>query len=242
MSIPRKRRSTGKVTIADVAQLAGVGTMTVSRALRTPEQVSDKLREKSKRQCMSWAICLISPPARWRLPPHTIAMVVPNLAEAGCSEMFAGLQQILQPAGYQIMLAESQHRVEQEEKLLETLLASNIAAAILLSVEHSTTVRQWLKNASIPVMEMGAIRSDPIDMNIGIDNVAAMYELTEMLIQRGYQNIGLLCANQEQWIFQQHLHGWYKAMLRHHMSPNRVINAALPPNFSTGASQLPEFY
>lgn len=46
MSIPRKRRSTGKVTIADVAQLAGVGTMTVSRALRTPEQVSDKLREK----------------------------------------------------------------------------------------------------------------------------------------------------------------------------------------------------
>jgi hypothetical protein len=52
-----------------------------------------------------------------------------------------------------------------------------------------------------------------------------------MVIQRGYQNIGLLCANQEQWIFQQHLQGWYKAMLRHHMSPNRVINAALPPTF-----------
>ncbi len=34
---------------------------------------------------------------------------------------------------------------EQEEKLLETLLASNIAAAILLSVEHSDTVRHWLK-------------------------------------------------------------------------------------------------
>ncbi|RCJ54988.1 LacI family DNA-binding transcriptional regulator, partial [Klebsiella pneumoniae] len=46
MSIGKKRRSTGRVTLADVAQLAGVGTMTVSRALRTPEQVSDKLREK----------------------------------------------------------------------------------------------------------------------------------------------------------------------------------------------------
>ncbi len=33
-----KRRSTGKVTIADVAQLAGVGTMTVTRALRTPNR------------------------------------------------------------------------------------------------------------------------------------------------------------------------------------------------------------
>lgn len=65
MSLTRKRRSTGKVTLADVAQLAGVGTMTVSRALRTPEQVSDKLREKLKLPCRNWVICLILPPARW---------------------------------------------------------------------------------------------------------------------------------------------------------------------------------
>ncbi|HGC4889939.1 TPA: LacI family DNA-binding transcriptional regulator, partial [Escherichia coli] len=233
---------TGKVTIADVAQLAGVGTMTVSRALRTPEQVSDKLREKIEAAVNELGYMPnLTASALASASSHTIAMVVPNLAEAGCTEMFAGLQHVLQPAGYQIILAESRHRLEQEEKLLETLLASNIAAAILLSVEHNSTVRHLLKNASIPVIEIGAIRTDPIDINIGIDNVAAMFELTDMLVQRGYQNIGLLCANQEQWIFQQHLQGWYKAMLRHHMSPNRVINAALPPVFSTGASQLPEF-
>ncbi|HCN4864896.1 TPA: LacI family DNA-binding transcriptional regulator [Escherichia coli] len=242
MAITRKRRSTGKVTIADVAQLAGVGTMTVSRALRTPEQVSDKLREKIEAAVNELGYMPnLTASALASVSSHTIAMVVPNLAEAGCTEMFAGLQHVLQPAGYQIILAESRHRLEQEEKLLETLLASNIAAAILLSVEHNSTVRHLLKNASIPVIEIGAIRTDPIDINIGIDNVAAMFELTDMLVQRGYQNIGLLCANQEQWIFQQHLQGWYKAMLRHHMSPNRVINAALPPVFSTGASQLPEF-
>ncbi|HBL6503147.1 LacI family DNA-binding transcriptional regulator [Escherichia coli] len=242
MAITRKRRSTGKVTIADVAQLAGVGTMTVSRALRTPEQVSDKLREKIEAAVNELGYMPnLTASALASASSHMIAMVVPNLAEAGCTEMFAGLQHVLQPAGYQIILAESRHRLEQEEKLLETLLASNIAAAILLSVEHNSTVRHLLKNASIPVIEIGAIRTDPIDINIGIDNVAAMFELTDMLVQRGYQNIGLLCANQEQWIFQQHLQGWYKAMLRHHMSPNRVINAALPPVFSTGASQLPEF-
>ncbi len=242
MSLTRKRRSTGKVTLVDVAQKAGVGTMTVSRALRTPDQVSDKLREKidaavSELGYMpNLAASALASASSW-----TIAMVVPDLAEAGCAEMFAGLQQVLQPAGYHIMLAESRHRMELEEKLMETLLASNIAAAVLLSVEHSDSVRQWLNNAAIPVMEIGAIRSDPIDMNIGIDNAAAMYDLTHLLIQRGYQNIGLLCANQEQWVFQQYLQGWYKAMLRHHMPPNRVINAAEPANFSTGAAQLPEF-
>ncbi|MFK3660310.1 LacI family DNA-binding transcriptional regulator [Scandinavium sp. NPDC088450] len=242
MSLTRKRRSTGKVTLADVAQLAGVGTMTVSRALRTPEAVSDKLREKIEAAVQELGYMPnLQASALASASSWTIGMVVPSLSEAGCSEMFAGLQQVLQPAGYQIMLAESRHHLEQEEKLLETLLASNIAAAILLSVEHSDTVRHWLSNSSIPVMEIGAKRTDPLDMNIGIDNVAAMFELTQTLIHRGYQNIGLLCANQEQWIFQQHLQGWYKAMLRHHMSLDRVINAAEPPTFTTGAAQLPEF-
>jgi len=242
MSITRKRRSTGKVTLADVAQLAGVGTMTVSRALRTPEQVSDKLREKIEAAVSELGyVPNLAASALASASSYTIALVVPSLAEPGCSEIFAGLQQVLQPAGYQIILAESQHKPEHEEKVLETLLASNIAAAILLSLEHSETVCSWLKNASIPVLEIGATRSDPLDMNIGVDNAAAMFELTDMLIRRGYKNIGLLCANQEQWIFKQHLQGWYKAMLRHHQSPARVINAAAPPTFSTGAAHLPEF-
>jgi len=46
MSDTKKRRSTGQTTLFDVAKYAGVGTMTVSRALRTPDKVSDKLRQK----------------------------------------------------------------------------------------------------------------------------------------------------------------------------------------------------
>lgn len=242
MSINKKRRSTGRVTLADVAQLAGVGSMTVSRALRTPEQVSDKLREKIE-EAVSQMGYLPNQAASSlaSASSNTIAMIVPSLSESGCAEMFAGLQKVLQPAGYQIMLAESQHRMEREEKLLETLLSYNLAAAILLSVEHSANVRQWLDNLTIPVLEIGALTDSPIDMNIGIDYVEAMFQLTQTVVAKGYQNIGMLCANQEQWIFQQHLQGWRKAMLKAHMSPHRVINAAEPACFSTGAQQLPEF-
>jgi DNA-binding LacI/PurR family transcriptional regulator len=242
MSINKKRRSTGRVTLADVAQLAGVGSMTVSRALRTPEQVSDKLREKIE-EAVSQLGYLPNQAASSlaSASSNTIAMIVPSLSEAGCAEMFAGLQKVLQPAGYQIMLAESQHRIEREEKLLETLLSYNLAAAILLSVEHSANVRQWLDNLTIPVLEIGALTNSPIDMNIGIDYVEAMFQLTQTVVAKGYQNIGMLCANQEQWIFQEHLQGWRKAMLKAHMSPHRVINAAEPASFSTGAQQLPEF-
>ena len=62
-----------------------------------------------------------------------------------------------------------------------------------------------------------------------------------MVIKRGYQKYRPAVRQPGTVDFQQHLQGWYKAMLRHHLSPNRVINAAMPPSFSTGAAQLPEF-
>ncbi|MFQ1017544.1 LacI family DNA-binding transcriptional regulator [Gilliamella sp. BG7] len=42
----KKRKSNGQIILFDVAKYAGVGTMTVSRALKTPERVSNKLRGK----------------------------------------------------------------------------------------------------------------------------------------------------------------------------------------------------
>ena len=242
MSIIRKRRGTGRVTIADVAQLAGVGTMTVSRALRKPEQVSDKLRDKIEAAVQELGyLPNLAASSLASASSYTIAMLVPSLLEPGCAEMFAGLQKVLQPAGYQIMLAETRHSPEREEKLLETLLAYNLAAAVLLSEEHSDNTRNWLIGANIPVIEIGAICEDPVDMNIGINIAQAMDLLTQTVLDKGYQNVGLLCANQEHWLFQQYLQGWHKAMLRNHMSPHRVINAAEPAAFSTGTQQLPEF-
>nr|VUD29247.1 transcriptional regulator [Raoultella sp. NCTC 9187] len=242
MSLTRKRRSTGKVTIADVAQLAGVGTMTVSRALRTPEQVSDKLREKIEAAVQELGYMPnLAASALASASSRTIAMVVPNLAEAGCSAMFAGLQQVLQPAGYQIMLAESQHRLEQERSCWKRCWRRTLRPPFCSALNIATPSRHWLNNASIPVMEMGAMRADPIDMNIGIDKRCRHVRAHRNAHPSRLSEYRPAVRQTEQWIFQQHLQGWYKAMLRHHMSPNRVINAALPPSFSTGASQLPEF-
>ena len=93
MSLTRKRRSTGKVTLADVAQLAGVGTMTVSRALRTPEQVSDKLREKIEAAVQELGYMPnLAASALASASSRPIALVVPNLSQAGCSVVFAGME------------------------------------------------------------------------------------------------------------------------------------------------------
>src|SRR5689334_17378709 len=44
----RNRRNTGSVTLADVAKLAGVSAITISRALNTPERVSPETLKQVK--------------------------------------------------------------------------------------------------------------------------------------------------------------------------------------------------
>ena len=53
----------------------------------------------------------------------------------------------------------------------------------------------------------------PIDMNVGVSNFDAGYQLTRHLIERGHRNIGFLCARQEQWMLRQRMQGWQKALL-----------------------------
>lgn len=121
MSETRKRRSTGNVTLADVAKQAGVGTMTVSRALRTPDLVSEKLREKI--QQVVDELGYIPNKAAGALASaesYSIALILPSLVEKSCANFLPNFQHTLNKAGYQLLLGYSGYSVEQEEKLLCT--------------------------------------------------------------------------------------------------------------------------
>ena len=90
----RKTPQHGSGDLNDMAQLAGSGAMTVSRALRTPSWWRPTRCESASRR--RWMNSAISPPGGGALASatsQTIVVTVPSLAERACGDMIAGLQQ-----------------------------------------------------------------------------------------------------------------------------------------------------
>lgn len=239
----KKRRNTGQITLSDVAKLAGVGTMTVSRALRKPEQVSEKLREKieSAVNTLGYKPNIAASLLASASANNLIIIVINKIFDNGAKIILDTLQDCLAGQDYVTLIIESPHYSNREEQLLESIYHSNIAAVVLFYLEKNNPISRLLSHKSLPIINVGSEDIENSNIHIGIDNRLAMSMLTEYVIQKGYRNIGLLCANHEQLIFQQRLHGWHKMMLTHHLATHRVINAAESANFTTGSQLLPEF-
>lgn len=132
MEKTRKRRNTGRVTLSDVANYAGVGSMTVSRALRTPEQVSDKLREKIE-QAVETLGYIPNRAAGALASGHsdTVAVLIPSLTDKASSRFMQALQQILNKNEFQLLLGCHEYNQRKEAEILMTLLQSNPAAVVI---------------------------------------------------------------------------------------------------------------
>lgn len=238
----KKRKTTGQITLSDVAKLAGVGTMTVSRALRTPEQVSDKLKNKINKavKTLGYRPNLAASTLASAANNNIIAIIMPNSYDHQLLLLTSEMQHCLIAQGYTPFIVES--IPPKNSTHLQALISTyNVSAIVLINMDKNSLDWQVVAHQHVPIIHIGSNALSYVDINVGLNNMEAMYQLTEYVIEKGYHEIGLLCANHEYSIFQQRLHGWHKAMLKHHLPTHRVINASSPANFSTGSRALADF-
>ncbi len=191
-------RSTGRITLSDVAEHAGVSPITVSRALKNPLQVSEKLKEK----------IAISVKVLGYIPNHAarslasseskvITVIFPSLSNAVFPDVLDGLHDTLVSAGYRILLANTHYSSEQEETLVKTMLEQNPDGIIVTGIDQTQNTRELLKLSNTPVVQIMELDQNPIDMNVGLSHFDASYDLTNYLYSLGYKKIGFIGARMD---------------------------------------------
>ena len=185
-----KLTTDGTITLKHVAALAGVSPITVSRALNKPDTVSDKLREKIERavEQLGYVQNHVAG-ALASAGSNVIPVIVPSLSNTVFVEVVAGIQEIAQKTGYQLMLGNTDYDLDQECALVSTFLGWSPPGLIIAGMKHLERTHTLLKRYGKPVVEVMEYGANPIDMNVGLSHYQAGEAMAKHLIERGYKQI-----------------------------------------------------
>lgn len=175
-------------TMADVARLAGVTSMTVSRALRQGGSVSEETRKRIVEAAESLGYVLDGAAAGLKAGrTGFVGVIIPTLNNSNFAETVQGITDRLAASDRQVLLGYTNYQIEEEERIIQSLLVRRPEAMVVTGGDHTPRARRLLSHAGIPVIEMWDIPAEPINCAVGFSNHAAGQLMTRHLHERGYR-------------------------------------------------------
>ncbi len=212
-SSPTRSRATGRVTLADVARVAGVSPITVSRALRGERAVDAELvaRVKAAAERLGY---VPDPAARALASRHSthVALLIPMLSNALFVDLLEGVQRTLRTAGYQTLIGVTHYDAGEEEQLLREQLLHRPAGLLVTGLERSASTRKLIQASGVPCVHLMETCSAPDVYCVGFSQAAAAAALTRHLLGRGHRRIAFAAAQLDPRTLQR-LEGWRREML-----------------------------
>ncbi|CAN5700508.1 hypothetical protein BH23DEI1_BH23DEI1_17920 [soil metagenome] len=189
------RKGHGRTTLDDVAKRAGVSSITVSRALRSPFIVAEETRLRIEEAIaeVGYLPNLLAGSLA-SSAPRTVAAILPTLDSSIFTEVLKGVVDVLRAYDYQLVLGNSHWSLEVEESLVTTFLSHRVGAIMLTGATHSKRTQELLRVAGLPVVETWSLPRSPLGACVGFSNERAAFAMTEHLIARGYRDIAFVSA------------------------------------------------
>ena len=186
--LPERRSS---VTLAEVARLADVSEITVSRIMRNKGPVADRTREKvlAAVKAVGYVPNRIAGSLA-SADSNLIGVIIPSLSNIVFPEVLRGVSAALEESGFQAVVGVTNYSLATEESLVRSMLAWKPAAMIIAGVEHTDATRRMLQQSGIRVAELMDIDSTPIDVAVGLSHRRAGYDTGQYLLRQGYRRFG----------------------------------------------------
>ena len=230
-------RATGSVTLDDVAKLAGVSPITVSRAVNQPGKVAAKTLEKVNQAIArtGYVPNLLAGGLASRRS-RLIAAIIPSVSNSVYAETTCFFSERLRDSGYQVVLGESGFDEEQEESLISAILSRRPDGIFLTGINHSATCRRILMGANIPVVETWDLTPTPLDTVIGFSHQRVGEAVAEYLLLKGYQRIGIVSATDHRAQIRQK--AFLETLTKKGMTDVAISVVPVPNSFKLGREGL----
>ena len=187
-------------TISDVARVAGVSPMTVSRVVNKQSGVKDSTRE-----AVMAAVAALgySPNAAARSLARSgagrIGLLYSNPSSGYLGEILLGALEGAHRSGAQLLIGKCDSDTDSEQAAIRRLIGEG-AGGIILPPPHgeSWTAIAEIEAHGVEAVAIAAGRFRSVASSIRIDDMAAAAEMTRYLIGLGHRRIGFIKGAQNQ--------------------------------------------
>jgi LacI family gluconate utilization system Gnt-I transcriptional repressor len=235
----RARAPTSPVTMNEVAEAAGVSMMTVSNTFKHPERVQPQTRELIEKAAkrLGYVPNLIAGHlASGR--SRTVAAIVPSIQNANFARQIQGLGDTLAAGGYELLLAIAD-TPEREAAVVRNVLGRRPDGLVLTGSEHEPGLPKLIATSRVPAVETWGLGAPPIDMAVGFKVHDAAYEITALLIERGYRKIGFAGHDIPVSLrFSERERGFRSALRDRGLDDRLIVHAPISTGFSGGGVAL----
>lgn len=182
-----------KVTISDVARLAGVSTATVSHTINNTRHVSSNTREKVYQAIRQLGYTPDASARSFRTgKKRTIGFIVPDISNKFFATLIESAENCLSAQGYHLIIANTKENMEREETDLRLLTAGLVDGLLVASTMDDFARLDALIPAGFPVVLVDRIFDTKKYASVSVSNSQAVYDSVRRLASRGKRRVGVI--------------------------------------------------
>ncbi|GGS39893.1 LacI family DNA-binding transcriptional regulator [Deinococcus knuensis] len=212
------------VTIADVARLAGVSKVTVSKTLNNTGRISEETRQRVLKAAQD--LGYVANPAARRLRgarTNLIGMVIPELISPYFAEVARAAAEVASEAGLDLGVFTTSRNPQRERERVATL-TSGVADGVLIVVptdaaQHIAT----LEKSRVPIVLLSHFGVSTDLPNIRADSYHGARAATEHLIGLGHRRVAFISGAVESSQAYERLRSYRDTMAAHGLTDPALI-------------------
>ena len=182
-----------KVTISDVAKLAGVSTATVSHTINSTRYVSEETKEKVYAAIKELGYTPDASARSFRTgKKKTVGFIVPDISNKFFGTMIEAVETTLSAHGYHLIIANTKENPDREEKNVQLLAAGLCDGLLIASTMEDFSRLERLIPAGFPVVLVDRIFDTKKYSSICVSNFQPIYRSVCRLAAKGAKRVGIV--------------------------------------------------
>ncbi|MEM7694169.1 MAG: LacI family DNA-binding transcriptional regulator [Pseudomonadota bacterium] len=187
MSAPHPAKATDRATLRDVARLAGVSEISVSRVMRGASNVSLDMRERVvlAANTLGYTPNRVAGALKTQ-QSNQVAVVVPSMSHAVFPEVLDGIESVLSAHGLCAVLGVTRYDPAHEINVVRELLSWSPMGMILTGADADPAIERMVAAQDTPVVQIMDVEGRHIGASVGICHRAAGRAAADALVDRGF--------------------------------------------------------